>query len=60
MGDAEQKRKRDKIKQIEKVRRERSTEPGDDEEDEAWGVRTGVLFGCSKMQQMSLCLSESD
>lgn len=49
MGDAEQKRKRDKIKQIEKVRRERSTEPGDDEEEEAWGVRTGVLFGCSKM-----------
>lgn len=31
---------RDKIKQMEKVRRERSTEPADDEEEEAGGVLT--------------------
>lgn len=42
---------RDKIEQIGKVRRERSTEPRDDEEKEAGGVLTGRLW----MQQDVLC-----
>lgn len=44
---------RDKIKQMEKVRRERSTEPADDEEEEAGGVLT--LTNCLWMQQDVLC-----
>lgn len=46
---AKEKTMRDKIKQMEKVRSKRSTEPGDDEEEETGGVLTGGAFGCSKM-----------
>lgn len=38
---------RDKIRHMEKARRQRSTESGDDEEEEAGGYRG--IFGCTNM-----------
>lgn len=48
---------RDKTKQMEKVRSERRTEPGDDEEEEAGGVLTRGPLDAARC---SLCLSGSD
>lgn len=60
--ESKKKEKRNKVKQMEKrgrgkVRRERSTETGDDEEDEAGGVLTGGPLDAARC---SLCLSASD